>query len=172
MDPLILTLRLDEQAFRFFNDLRQQHFPPERNWLQAHLTLFHHLPDTPELGAAVQQAAAALSGPIALEVTGLQKLGNGVAYKIESKQLLALHRSLQLQWQHHLKPQDKQILKPQVTVQNKVAPPLAEQLHQQLSASFQPFNAWGVGLELWHYLGGPWKAAAYFNFGDTNSRTD
>ena len=48
--PLILTLTLDEATQAYFNDLRRQHFPPNINYLAAHLTLFHHLPGA-DLGA-------------------------------------------------------------------------------------------------------------------------
>ena len=43
MPPLILTLVLDAASQAFFDRLRRQHFPPERNVLDAHLTLFHAL---------------------------------------------------------------------------------------------------------------------------------
>jgi hypothetical protein len=42
--PLILTLRMDERSQERFDRLRETHFPPERNYLRAHLTLFHKLP--------------------------------------------------------------------------------------------------------------------------------
>ena len=42
--PLILTLRFDGEAFARLDDLRRAHFPPERNQIPAHLTLFHALP--------------------------------------------------------------------------------------------------------------------------------
>ncbi|WP_208644854.1 2'-5' RNA ligase family protein [Mucilaginibacter kameinonensis] len=41
---LILTLRLDEESQAFFDEMRKRHFPQERNFLKAHLTLFHQLP--------------------------------------------------------------------------------------------------------------------------------
>ena len=44
MQPFILTLQLDAESFARFNALRQQYFPPSRNYLEAHLTLFHALP--------------------------------------------------------------------------------------------------------------------------------
>ena len=44
MTPLVLTLVLDAQSFAFFDGLRRRHFPPERNVIAAHLTLFHALP--------------------------------------------------------------------------------------------------------------------------------
>ena len=42
--PLILTLRLDPESQARFDALRRAHFPPERNLLGAHVTLFHALP--------------------------------------------------------------------------------------------------------------------------------
>ena len=42
--PLILTLELDERSFAFFGAQRRRYFPPERNFIPAHLTLFHALP--------------------------------------------------------------------------------------------------------------------------------
>lgn len=48
MQPLILTLWLDDDAARHFNELRQRYFPRERNYLDAHLTLFHALPAVAE----------------------------------------------------------------------------------------------------------------------------
>ncbi len=44
VQPLILTLALDNPLSRTLNALRQRHFPKERNFLEAHVTLFHALP--------------------------------------------------------------------------------------------------------------------------------
>ncbi len=46
--PLIVAAALDEGAFAWFEDLRQTHFPPSRNQVPAHLTLFHALPGEQE----------------------------------------------------------------------------------------------------------------------------
>jgi hypothetical protein len=46
--PLILTLKMDERSQERFDRLRERHFPPERNYLNAHLTLFHKLPGAQE----------------------------------------------------------------------------------------------------------------------------
>ena len=43
-NPLILTLALNPTAEEYFTRLRDRYFPPERNFLKVHLTLFHHLP--------------------------------------------------------------------------------------------------------------------------------
>jgi hypothetical protein len=42
---LIVTLLLNEEADEYFTNLRNQHFPAAINYLRAHLTLFHKLPD-------------------------------------------------------------------------------------------------------------------------------
>jgi|SRR4051812_40380682 hypothetical protein len=39
----ILTAEMDPESFAWLDRLRQQHFPPERNLLSAHLTMFHRL---------------------------------------------------------------------------------------------------------------------------------
>src|SRR5687768_4540855 len=42
--PLVLTLEMDGESFRRLNELRSRFFPPERNFVPAHVTLFHRLP--------------------------------------------------------------------------------------------------------------------------------
>jgi hypothetical protein len=42
--PLILTLSLDKASHQFLTGLRQKYFPPHRNFLSAHVTLFHAIP--------------------------------------------------------------------------------------------------------------------------------
>lgn len=166
--PLILTLALDADSQRFFDALRQQHFPPERNFLQAHLTLFHHLPGA-EYAPICQTLAelAATEALLTLSVASVRFLGRGVAYSLENGRLQALHQQLQATWQPSLTPQDQQKLKPHVTVQNKVDPAVARSLHQEMADSFQPFEATGTGLQLWAYRGGPWEALQTFAFGAT-----
>ena len=42
--PLIVTAELPDDVLAWADGLRRAHFPPERNWLVAHVTLFHALP--------------------------------------------------------------------------------------------------------------------------------
>ena len=42
--PIIVTALMGGADFAWADGLRRAHFPPERNWLPAHITLFHHLP--------------------------------------------------------------------------------------------------------------------------------
>jgi hypothetical protein len=155
--PLILTLQLDETSFAFFNALRQQYFPPERNYLQAHLTLFHHLPAHEPMIQADLETWSSQRSPLALDVTEVKSIGKGVAYKIDCRPLLDLHKQMQQKWHGWLQPQDKQKLWPHITVQNKVPPAEAQKTLATLEASFQPFGAIGEGFSLWSYEGGPWK---------------
>ncbi|MFD2718566.1 2'-5' RNA ligase family protein [Hymenobacter monticola] len=164
--PLILTLTLDATSQTYFNDLRQQHFPPKINYLAAHLTLFHHLPG-PELATVSEELRhfSREQKPLPLQVAGLRSLGRGVAFTLENDELRALHRRLQTAFAAHLTPQDRQKLQPHVTIQNKVDPAEARQLLAELQATFVPFEAQGTGLHLWAYRNGPWESLAEFPFG-------
>lgn len=165
MNPLILTLRLDKQNSQFFDRERARHFPPERNFLQAHITLFHHLPQ--EEAARVRTVLveeAARQKPFAVGVEGLRFLGRGVAYRLISPELTALRADLAACWDAMLTAQDRQKFQPHVTVQNKAEPAAARALFERLSAGFAPWTAEGVSLELWEYRGGPWKPVEHFPF--------
>jgi len=164
--PLIVTLKMDAESFSFFDKLRQRHFPQERNFLLAHLTLFHHLPGSER--SSIENTLHALclqQEQLTLNVTEVKSMGRGVAYKQESATLVALHQRLQRQWQEWLTQQDQQKLWPHVTVQNKVTPVQAAQLLQELTAPFIPFEITGLGLQLWEYQGGPWELLHEFLFG-------
>lgn len=156
--PLILTLKLAQPAFERFDALRRAHFPPERNVIPAHLTLFHALPA--EQLAALRPAlaeACASTAPLPLRFVAPRSLGRGVAIVVDSPALSALRGRLAGAWRAWLIPQDRQGYRPHITIQNKVAPEQARQLYAELAASWSPFEALGEGLLLWRYLGGPWQ---------------
>lgn len=163
--PLILTLRFDEASFAFFDEQRRRYFPRARNFIPAHLTLFHHLPGD-HLALIQHDIETRASGlhPFPLDVTGLRSLGRGVAYTLEAAELPELRRDLALKWNDWLKPQDRQNHKPHVTVQNKVHPSAARALLEELGDTFQPFRTEATGLELWRYRGGPWEHVRGFRF--------
>src|SRR3546814_6874783 len=76
---------------RFFDALRTAHFPPERNHLAAHITLFHQLPPSclDELDRLFRRIAADTPPPTAM-LREVYSLGQGVAFRIESPDLLAI----------------------------------------------------------------------------------
>ncbi|MDB5196353.1 MAG: hypothetical protein JWP88_724 [Flaviaesturariibacter sp.] len=160
--PLILTLSLDAVAAGFFDNLRQKHFPPERNHLKAHLTLFHHLPATEALIYETLEKWSRIQAPFLLQVISVVSIGKGVAYKIDCPPLVAFHKRLQQVWKTWLIPQDQQKLWPHITVQNKVSPQLAKTTLEQLQQDFVPFTAQGQQLRLWSYEGGPWRFLQHF----------
>ena len=63
--PLIVTALLAPKEQAFFDRLRSEHFPAERNQLSAHLTMFHAIPLVlePELRQRLAGFAADLPPP-------------------------------------------------------------------------------------------------------------
>jgi len=164
-EPLVVTLLLEEAAQQRFDRLREQYFPPERNFLTAHVTLFHALPGEHLHAVRSDLAASADRSAFDVAVTGVRFLGRGVAYSLASSELAALRAGLVSSWAPWLTPQDQQLHAPHVTVQNKVAPAVARALHERLLAEFLPYDVRARGLGLWRYLGGPWEPVDEFAFG-------
>jgi len=167
-ESLVVTLRCGGPGWRQCEDLRQRFFPADRNLVPAHVALFHQLPGE-ELAAATTQARE-ISGavqPFQLRVADVRSLGRGVAYQVESPELLLLHRKLSETWQRWLIPQDRARFSPHVTLQNKVTPAVARETLQYLQSGFAPFPVDALGIELWHYRNGPWEPAAFVPFAET-----
>lgn len=124
--PIIVTALLGASDFAWADGLRRTHFPPERNQVPAHITLFHHLPPSLE-GELRDQLKAETRGPApAARLAGLQHLGRGVAYRVESEELAAIRQRLADHFSGLLTPQDQARWRPHITVQNKVEPKLAK----------------------------------------------
>ncbi len=164
--PIIVSALLAPGDFDFFNRLRRAHFPPERNVLDAHLTLFHHLPPgaAPEIARALAQETRGVSPPRAL-ASGVISLGRGVAFRILSAELDAVRGRLAARFAGQLTPQDAVPWRAHITVQNKVAPEAARALRAALAADFSPRPVALSGLAAWWYRGGPWELLARHRFG-------
>lgn len=163
--PLILTLRFDDESFARFDAERRLHFPPARNHIPAHLTLFHHLPGERHGEISAELAAlAARQASFPVVASTLRFLGQGTAYAIDSAELQRLRAEIAGRWTADLTRQDAQGFRPHVTIQNKVAAATAKALFETLSASFVPFEAIATGVLLWRYRGGPWEPAGEHGF--------
>ena len=163
--PLIVTAMLGPTEQAFFDRLRAAHFPPERNHLAAHLTMFHAIP--PMLDAELRQRLAGLAAelpPPRAEVTGLMNLGGGVAFRIVSDDLDAIRAELANAFRGHLTQQDSHGWRPHITVQNKVTAGEARALNDQLAATFEPRPLALTGLAFDHYDGGPWLPGRRYPF--------
>jgi hypothetical protein len=145
--------------------LRRRLFPPERNLIPAHLTLFHALPGAEmERVLADLRRACARQAP-ALRVGAPRSLGRGVAYAIESAELVALRAELARAWSAWLTPQDRQGFRPHVVVQNKVDPETARRTLTELTAAVEVWSVRTTAVHVWRYLGGPWSSLARVPFG-------
>jgi 2'-5' RNA ligase len=162
----IVTLAVDAASQARFDRERLRWFPPERNQIAAHLTLFHTLPESSDTETPIDAAASARAA-FPMRVAELRSLGRGVAYFLQSQALAGLHSELAHAFAEHLTPQDRQGFRPHVVVQNKASAPEVSEALTTLRAAFQPFTVTAVGIDLWRYLGGPWQFLRRFEFRDS-----
>ena len=161
---LIVTAELGQRELGWLDGLRKKHFPPERNQLQAHLTMFHALPPSAEAEARARLSSLARLPPTRALVAGLMDLGGGVAVRIVSDELDRIRAELAECFHGLLTAQDKAGWRPHVTIQNKVAPRVARELRETLERSFEQRPLAISGLGLHRYLGGPWERLATYTF--------
>jgi hypothetical protein len=156
--PIIVTALFGRRDQGWFDAMRSEHFPPERNQLDAHLTLFHHLPPSSaaELKQRLNEETRLVPAPTA-RIAGLMSLGRGVAYRIDAPALVAVRARLADAFAGLLTPQDAGGWRAHVTIQNKVAPNTAKLLLAALSRDFAPREVEIAGLATWWYRGGPWE---------------
>ena len=161
----ILTLAFTPEVETRLTTLRVLHFPPERNYLDAHVTLFHALPPaTRSLWSADLQSAVESTSVFNLRFTAPYSLGAGVAIRVDCPPLVSFRENLRTRWAAMLLRQDSQPYRPHCTIQNKVDVSEARDLLRELKDSWTPIDANAHGVRLWTYLGGPWKFEEEFRF--------
>ena len=162
---LIVTAELGPADFAFFDGQRRRYFPPDRNRIAAHLTMFHAIPAPDE--AELKQRLAALASeypPPRAVVTGLMNLGGGVAYRIASDDLDDIRTALSHGFRGRLTLQDQQGWRPHITVQNKVSSSIAIATLCELERGFAPRPLAIAALAYHHYEGGPWRPGRRYPF--------
>ena len=163
--PLIVTARFDTATFLQLDALRRAYFPPERNFIPAHLTLFHALPGARASEVRdVLRAVTVEQEACKLDFSALHSLGRGVAFDVQAPALVALRQRIAGSFRDVLTPQDAAGYRPHVTIQNKVSPDDARALLDKLRAAFAPWSGEATGLLVWRYLGGPWALEGEFPF--------
>jgi len=162
--PIIVTAVFGDGDNGWLQELRRAHYPPERNQVPAHLTLFHHLPPSVEDELSRRIAAIVAAPPPRAEVAGVIDLGGATALRIDSEELEEMRAELAEAFHGLLTPQDQASWRPHVTVQNKVESKEARRLQQQLRATFRPRPLSIKGLAAWRYLDGPWQPIRSWTF--------
>ena len=161
---LIVTAELGQPDFAWADSLRRRHFPPERNQIHAHLTIFHALPPSSDTELRTRLAHLARCAPPAATIAGLMDLGGGVAFRVVSTGLDAIRAELADGLHGMLSAQDAAGWRPHITIQNKVAPKIARELIRSLERDFVPRPLAIAGLGLHRYLGGPWERLGIYRF--------
>ena len=163
--PLIVTAVLPPDLHRWATRLRTAHFPPDRNFLEAHVTLFHALP--PQYEQEVRDALAVEArecAPVAARLEGVLSLGGGTALAIGSPAMIELRDRMAERFHGLLTGQDQHRPRLHVTVQNKVTASEAKALQAELGAAIEPRDFAFSALALHRYRGGPWEAVRSYPF--------
>lgn len=161
---LIVTAELGGEDFAWLDGLRRRHYPPERNQVPAHLTMFHAVAPSAEPELRRRLADHAAGAAPSASIAGVMDLGGGVALRVVSDDLDALRAELADDLHGLLGAQDSGGWRPHVTIQNKVAPKVARELVQSLEQDFEPKSLRIAGLGLHRYLGGPWETLGVYPF--------
>ena len=161
---LIVTAELGAEDFAWLDALRRRHYPPDRNQVPAHLTLFYALAPSAEDEVRRRLAARSARAAPDARIAGFMDLGGGVAFRVVSDDLDAIRDGLADDLHGLFGAQDSGGWRPHVTIQNKVAPKLARQLVRSLERDFEPRPLRIAGLGLHRYLGGPWETLGVWRF--------
>ena len=163
--PFIVTAELPGEVFAWANALRTAHFPPERNHLAAHVTLFHSF--APSLREELPRELARLAGeyaPPEAQLDGLMDLGGGTAISLRSADLLAIRDEIAERFYAMLTAQDRGGKRLHITVQNKVERKVAQALQAELGPLLEPRPFRFTGLGLHRYLGPHWEQVGVWKF--------
>ena len=163
--PLLITAELPGDVLAWADRLRRIHYPPERNRLKAHVTLFHALPPSAEgeVRRLLTELASAHPPPEA-RITGIFDLGTGTAFDVRCEMLEAMHSEMAQRLHGLLGWQDDRRLRLHITVQNKVDQATARGLQADLKRDFSArrFRFRALGLYAWE--DGLWREIAEYSF--------
>jgi 2'-5' RNA ligase superfamily len=150
--PFIVTAELPGDVFAWADGLRRAHYPPERNRLAAHVTLFHAFAPSlrEELRRVLGQIAGEFAQPMA-RIDGLMPLGTGTALAIHSPGMLAIREHIADHFHGALTAQDSHQPRLHITIQNKVTSTEAKALQRELGPAMTPrtFRFPALGLHLY-----------------------
>ncbi len=164
LPPIIVTAHAAPGDMAYFDQMRRKHFPPHRNFLNAHITLFHHLP-----GRVFGEASSLAQEVVAQTQPFTRKfLASGI-WAVASPS-----RSGALNW----KPCAPTFSKPLARGPAAGSTEVQTAYHcpeqggegvrgyslRALRAGLEPRHITILGIDLWDYLGGPWGHRAFLPF--------
>ena len=166
----IVTAELPGDVLSWADGLRAKHYPPERNKLAAHVTLFHAF--APSLREELHRVLGRLAGNYArptAQIDSLMPLGTGTALAIRSPGMLAIREHIAEHFHGALTAQDSHAPRLHITIQNKVTSQAAKALQRDLSATLEPraFSFAGLGLHL--YCETHWDSQGSWTFRGSQS---
>ena len=163
--PFIVTAELPGDIHAWSDGLRRAHFPPERNHLAAHVTLFHSF--APSLREELPRELARCAGEYAppdAQIDALMDLGGGTALAVRSPAMLAIRAELAERFFAMLTAQDRGGKRLHITVQNKVERKAALALQAELGPALIPRAFCFTGLGLHRYLNPHWERVGVWKF--------
>jgi hypothetical protein len=172
--PLILTLRLDKATEKIMTDLRRKYFPKHRNFLSAHVTLFHALPAVHKpIYNHILSSVTSSMAPFTVGIKDVFPLGNkGVGLNVSSIKLRHLRDVLLASFREEgieLTEQDQRRLRAHITIQNKVGEEEARRTLDEVKKSWVDRGAKAEGIVVWRYeVGGEWTRLEEHEFRGNN----
>lgn len=156
--PLILTAGFEPGFQGRLEGWRRAHYPPARNQVPAHLSLFRQLPG-PAVAEIKQRVArvASETPPLAAWPVGFAAREGGVVLALRCPVLMELRAELADALHGLLGHGDRALPRLQVTLQNKAEAATARASLAVLRAEPLPEKVQIVRLLLWRYLEGPWE---------------
>ena len=163
--PFIVTAELPGEIFAWADVLRRAYYPPERNKLAAHVTLFHAFAPSlqEELHRTLGRIASEYARPEA-SIDGLMHLGTGTALAIHSPGMLAIREHIAEHFHGALTAQDSHAPRLHITIQNKVTSAVAKALQRELAATLEPRDFAFIGLGLHLYRETHWDSLSKWPF--------
>jgi hypothetical protein len=155
--PDALQARLDA--------LRRMHYPPDRNRVPAHCTLFHAIPGmvAAELADLLAALTAAAPPPRA-RIDGVLDLDRGTALGVFSPELVGLRETIADHFHGLLTGGDAVPPRLHVTIQNKVDRPTARALQRTLAASWRAADTTIAALAVHRVVDGAWQPVGTWRF--------
>ena len=168
----VLTIKTDDVHHRTMTELRNRYFPKQLNKLDAHLTLFHALPES-KLESTIIPAIEHLvkeHAPFSFHARSPFKMTRGIGIAIPQsrgrEQIQSIRQNLLEPWRNEgfLSGQDAGSARPHYTIMNKV------DNEDDVAKAFEEVKNWkfhwgkAEGLALFRYHRGFWNPEKTFLF--------